>query len=59
MVEPIVARDTIRDLARAAAERRQNIHTANPYPADSAAHTHFERDYWAAVHELETDGAVV
>ena len=58
-MEPIVARDTIRDLARAAAERRQNVHIANPYPADSAAHIHFERDYRAAVHELETDGAVI
>ena len=55
MVEPIVSRDTIRDLARAAAERGQNVHVANPYPAGSAAAHHFDADYWAAVHELEIE----
>ncbi len=57
MVEPIIARDTIRDLARAAAERCQNVHVANPYPSGSSAHAAFERDYWAAVHELEIEAA--
>lgn len=58
MAEPIVSRETIRDHARAAAERSENVHVANPYPADTAAHRSFEVDYWAAVHELEV-GAVV
>lgn len=58
MVEPIVSREHIRDLARAAADSGQNVHIANPYPADSAAHSHFERDYWAAVHELDVVAAV-
>lgn len=58
-MEPIVSRDTIRDLARAAADRGQNVNVANPYPTGSSAHAAFERDYWVAVHELETDGAVI
>jgi hypothetical protein len=57
MVEPIVSRDTIRAQAQAAAERGQNVNVSNPYPAGSAAHAAFERDYWAAVHELEIEAA--
>lgn len=55
-MEPIVARDTIRDLARAAADLGQHVHVANPYPPMSAAHHLFEVDYWAAVREVETIG---
>lgn len=53
MIEPIVSRDSIRDCARAAAESGQSINAANPYPPGTAAHIHFERDFWAAVRELE------
>ena len=52
-MEPIASRDTIRDLARSAAELGQHVHSTNPYPAGTAAAVHFERDYWAAVRELE------
>ena len=53
-MEPIVLRETIRDLARAAADLGQHVHFANPYPPLSAASTHFECDYWARVREVET-----
>ena len=52
-MEPIVSRDTIRDQARSAAELGHHVHVANPDPAGTAAAIHFERDYWAAVRELE------
>lgn len=54
-MEPIVARDHIRELARAAADLGQHVHVANPYPPLSAAHHLFEVDYWAAVHDLEAE----
>lgn len=49
MVEPIVARDTIRAQAIAACERGQNVNVSNPYPADSAAHALFISDYEEAL----------
>ncbi len=52
-MEPIVSRDTIRDLARSAAELGQHVQISNPYPTGTAAHSAFEWDYWAAVRELE------
>jgi hypothetical protein len=44
-MEPIVPRDTIRDLARQAVDDRRPMWEANPYPAGTAAHHQFERDY--------------
>lgn len=57
-MEPIISRETIRDLARKAAERSENVNVANPYPADTAAHLSFERDYWVAVRDLEIEAVV-
>lgn len=54
----IVSRETIFDLAQAAAVAGQCVNSANPYPEHSEAHRQFERDYWAAVRELETNGEV-
>lgn len=53
-MEPIVSREVIRDQARSAAELGQHVHVANPYPPLSAAHRHFECNYWARVHEVES-----
>ena len=59
-MEPIVSRESIRDLARIAANNGKNVHVANPYPAGTAAYVHFEGDCWAVVREIETesDGVV-
>lgn len=53
MTEPIVSRETIRDLARKAAATDRPVCDANPYPEHSAAYRHFECDYWACVREIE------
>jgi len=57
-MEPIISRETIRDLARAAANSGQNVNVANPYPPLSDAAIHWERDYWAAVREIEAEALV-
>lgn len=51
-MEPIVSRDTIRDLARAAVESGKPLQQANPYPPETSAHRRFEIDYWAREREL-------
>lgn len=56
-MEPIVSRDEIRVLAWKAADEGRQIHDANPYPVGTAAHTQFERDYWA--HDLEIQSEAV
>jgi hypothetical protein len=57
-METIVLRDTIRDLARKAAEAGQHHIQANPYPEGSAAHFQFELEWNAAALELEAAGVV-
>lgn len=52
MTEPIVPRETIRQLARKAAATDRAIYDANPYPEHSAAHRAFEAEYWECVAEL-------
>lgn len=53
MTEPIVSLEAIRDLARKAAATDRPVYDANPYPESSAAHRHFECEYWACVREIE------
>ena len=57
--EPIILRETIRDLARHAAQAGQHHVQANPYPEFSAAHIQFEHDWHAAVLELEAQESLV
>ena len=52
MNEPIVPRDTIRELARQAADRGERLIHANPYPEGTEAHLRFEIDFWAREREL-------
>lgn len=58
-MEPIVSREAIRVLARKAAALDQAVQDANPYPENSAAHRHFERDFWECVSEIESSKAEV
>lgn len=53
-MEPIVPRDVIRELARAACDAGRSFHEdgVNPYPPGTAAHGQFERDYWSREIEL-------
>lgn len=51
-MEPIVARDVIRELARTAAEAGKQLHECNPYLVGTAAHRQFETDYWAREREI-------
>ena len=57
-MESIVARQEIRELARAAADRCDELCECNPYPPGSSASMHFEHDYWSAVNELEAEALV-
>lgn len=59
MIEPIVARDTIRSHARAAAEASKPMHSANPYPPGCSAFLHWERDYLDWERHLEQQSALV
>lgn len=59
MVEPIVLRETIRDLARAAANCGQDVQVANPYPAGTVAHECFVFDFTARLLERERDAVSV
>lgn len=59
MFEQIIARYTIRDAARQAAEAGQHHINANPYPEFSAAHIAFEHEWNAAVLELEEQESLV
>jgi hypothetical protein len=58
-MEPIVSREAIRALARKAAALDRAVQEANPYPEHSAAHRHFEGDFWACVSEIESSKAEV
>lgn len=53
-MEPIVSRDVIRELARAAAQAGLNLYDngVNPYPAGTSAHHRFEMDYQECVREI-------
>ena len=57
-MEPIVSRDSIRDLARAAAAPDRPVQGVNPFPEHTTAHHQFETDYWAAVREREQQEAL-
>ena len=57
-MESIVARQEIRELARAAVERFEDLCTSNPYPPGSSASLHFEHDYWEAFREMEAEAFV-
>lgn len=51
-MEPIVPRDVIREMARAAAEKQTPKEAANPYPNGTAAHARFELDYLQREREI-------
>lgn len=53
-MEPIVAREHIRDLARKAAATDRAVQDANPYPEHTAAHRIFEEMFWACVRERQS-----
>lgn len=54
-MEPIVPRDEVRDLARAAADARLPKDEANPYPVGSDAHHRFELDYLQREREIHDE----